>query len=38
MYFMILVEVFTDHNLAENIFHESYSVNRTQDDGLKTCK
>ena len=25
------IEVFTNHILAENIFHESYGVNRTQD-------
>ena len=37
-YFMILVEVFTNHILAENIFYESYRVNRTQDYGLKTCR
>ena len=30
-YFTILVEVFTNHISAENIFHESYRVNRTQD-------
>ena len=33
-YFTILVEVFTNHIWAENIFHESYRVNRTQDYGL----
>ena len=34
----ILVEVFTNHVLAENIFHESFRVKRTPDYGLKTCK
>ena len=37
-YFTILVEVFPNHILVENIFHESYRVNRTQDYGLKICK
>ena len=37
-YFTILVEVFTNHILAENIFHKSFRVNRTQDYGLKTSK
>ena len=37
-YFTILVEVFTNHILAENIFHKSFGVNRTQDYGLKTSK
>ena len=37
-YFTILVEVFTNHILTENIFRESYRGNRTQDCGLKTCK
>ena len=30
-YFMILVEVFMNHILAENTFHEPYRVKRTQD-------
>ena len=38
LYFTILAEVFTNHILAENIFHKSYKVNRAQDYGLKTCK
>ena len=29
-YITILFEVFMDHILAENIFHESYRVKRTQ--------
>ena len=37
-YFTILVEVFPNHILVENIFHESCRVNRTQDYGLKICK
>ena len=38
-YFMILVEVFTNHILAENTYiHESYRVKRTQDYGLQACK
>ena len=37
-YFMILVQVFTNHTLAENIFHESFSVNRTHDNGPKNYK
>ena len=37
-YFTILAEVFTNHILAENVFHESYRVNRTADYGLKTRK
>ena len=35
-YFTILVEVFTNHILAEN--YESYRVNGIQDYGVKTCK
>ena len=38
LYFTILVEVFTNHILAENMFHESCRVNRTQDYDLETCK
>ena len=38
IYFIFLVEVFMNHNLAENIFRKSYRVNRTPDYGLKTCK
>ena len=34
-YFTIPVEVFTNRNLVENIFHESYGVNRTLDYGLQ---
>ena len=34
-YFKILVQVFTNHILAKNIFYESYRVNRTQDYSLK---
>ena len=34
-HFTILVQVFTNHILAKNIFYESYRVNRTQDYGLK---
>ena len=34
-YFTIPVEVFTNRNLVENIFHESYEVNRTLDYGLQ---
>ena len=37
-YFMIQVEVFTNHILAENIFQESQKVNRLQKYGLKTSK
>ena len=36
LYFLILAEVFTNCNLAENILHKSYGVNRTQDYGLET--
>ena len=38
LYFPILVEVFTKYILAENILHESKTVNKTQDHGLKTRK
>ena len=38
LYFPILVEVFTKYILAENILHESKTVNKTQDHGLKTSK
>ena len=31
LYFVILVEVFMNHILAENTFHKSYRVNKTQD-------
>ena len=34
-YFTILVEVFTNHILAENPFHESYRMNKMQDYGLR---
>ena len=27
-----------NHIFAENIFHKSFGVNRTQDYGPKTCK
>ena len=37
-YFTIPVEVFTNRNLVENIFHESYGVNRTLDYGLQNWK
>ena len=30
-YFMILVEAFTNHILAKNIFRKSYRKNRSQD-------
>ena len=34
----ILAEVFMKYILAENILHESKTVNKTQDHGLKTSK
>ena len=37
LYFMILVEVFTNHILAETHF-TNHRVNITQDYGLKTSK
>ena len=38
-YFTMLVELLTDHILAENTyFTKSNRVNRTQDYGLKACK
>ena len=37
-YFTILVEVFTNHILTKNTFHESDIMNRTQDYDLKTSK
>ena len=39
MYFAILVKIFMNHILAENIFQEPKRVNKTQDyHGLKTWK
>ena len=35
-YLMVLIEVFMNHILAENIFHEAHRENRTQDYGLIT--
>ena len=37
-YFTILVEIFMNHILAENTFHESYRTNRTEYYGLKNFK
>ena len=37
LYFTILVEVFTNH-ILKHIFHESFSVNRAQGYGRRTCK
>ena len=34
LYFTILVEVFKNHISDENIFHESYRGERTQEDAL----
>ena len=34
-YFKILADVFTSHISAENIFHESYKMDRTQDLNLQ---
>ena len=38
LYFTILVEIFMNHILAEDIFHKSHRVNRTQDYDFKTSK
>ena len=38
LYLTILVEVFTSHILAKNLFHKSFRMNRSSNHCYKTCK